>query len=61
MKLNKLYILALLLFFTVNGYSQVAVIANKSVPDASVNSGKLEDIYSLRAKTWVKRSGDYNF
>ncbi|MFO7445547.1 MAG: substrate-binding domain-containing protein [Ignavibacteriaceae bacterium] len=52
MKFYKLYILAAILFFTVSGYAQVAIIANKSVSDGSVSVSKLTDIYSLRAKAW---------
>lgn len=35
-----------------SAYAQVAVIVNKSVPVSSLNSAKVEDIYSLTTKTW---------
>ncbi len=52
MKLNKIYMLLLTLLFTASSYSQVVVIANKSVPENSISINKLTDIYLLRAKTW---------
>ena len=51
MKLNKLYMLLLLILFTGSIYSQVAVIANKSVPDGSISNAKLQEVYSLKIKT----------
>ena len=52
MKIYKFYVLVLIMFFAGSVYTQVAVIANKSVPENSITSSKLEDIYTLRAKTW---------
>lgn len=52
MKINKFLIAAIILFAAVATQAQVAVIANKSVSESSISSGKLNDIYSLRAKTW---------
>lgn len=57
MKLNKLFVLALIIFFTSSAYSQVAVIANKSVADASISASKLESIYLLKEKTWSNGQG----
>ena len=52
MKLNKIYMLLLVFLFAASSYSQVAVIANKSVSESSINTSKLTDIYSLRVKAW---------
>lgn len=52
MKLNIIYTLMLMLFLTISGYAQVAVIANKSVSESSISSAKLQEIYSLKTKTW---------
>ena len=52
MKHLKYYVLAIFVLFTCAGYAQVAVIANKSVPVASISTGQLTDIYSLRTKAW---------
>ena len=52
MKLNNIYMLLLVILFAATGYSQVAVIANKSVSDNSINISKLTDIYFLRVKVW---------
>ncbi len=57
MKIFKFYIMAILLFASINAYAQVAVIANKSVADASITSSKLENIYSLRDKVWSDGKG----
>ena len=57
MKLHKLYMLALMLFFAGSAYSQVAVIANKSVADASISSSKVESVYMLKDKTWSDGKG----
>ncbi len=52
MKVYKFFIAAFLFFIAVNLSAQVAVIANKSVPENAVNISKVTDIYSLKAKTW---------
>jgi ABC-type phosphate transport system substrate-binding protein len=52
MKLYKFLIAAIILFAAVATQAQVAVIANKSVSEGSITSGKLGDIYSLRLKAW---------
>jgi ABC-type phosphate transport system substrate-binding protein len=52
MKLSKYYFIVLVLIAAASTQAQVAVIANKSVSESSISSGKLNDIYSLRAKTW---------
>jgi ABC-type phosphate transport system substrate-binding protein len=52
MKLFRYFIIAFVLFTALNVNAQVAVIANKSVSESSINTGKLGDIYSLRLKTW---------
>lgn len=52
MKFFKYYIIAGLLFASINSYAQVAVIANKSVPEGSISASKINEIYSLKAKTW---------
>ena len=52
MKLNKMLIIALVVIFSGSVFAQVAVIANKSVSDASLDSKKVEEIYSLKLKTW---------
>jgi len=57
MKIRKIFLMAFLLIFTACSYAQVAVIANKSVSDNSINSAKLTDIYFLRAKTWSNGQG----
>jgi len=52
MKFYKYLIAAFIVFGAVAVQAQVAVIANKSVSEGSISSGKLGDIYSLRLKTW---------
>lgn len=52
MKIYKYYMLAILIFTSINAYAQVVVIANKSIPEGSISAGKLNDIYLLKAKTW---------
>jgi ABC-type phosphate transport system substrate-binding protein len=52
MKMRTLYVAALVLGGILSGYAQVAVVANKSVPVASVQTSQLTDIYSLRTKAW---------
>lgn len=52
MKVYKLLITVLILFISIEVSAQVAVIANKSVSDNSINIGKVTDIYNLKAKTW---------
>ena len=56
MKLYKFLTAAIILLAAVATQAQVAVIANKSVPESSVSSSKLSDIYSLRLKTWSNGS-----
>lgn len=56
MKINKFLITALLLLITISSYGQVAVIANKSVPENSISQSQLTDIYMLRSKTWSNGS-----
>lgn len=57
MKFNTIYMLILILILTISSYAQVAVVANKSVSDGSVNASKLSDIYILKAKTWSNGQG----
>jgi ABC-type phosphate transport system substrate-binding protein len=57
MKFGRLYTLVIVLFFTVCSYSQVAVIANKSVGESSITAGKAGEIYSLKVKTWGNGTG----
>jgi len=52
MKLSKYYFIVLVLIAAASAQAQVAVIVNKSVSENSISSGKLNDIYSLRLKTW---------
>jgi ABC-type phosphate transport system substrate-binding protein len=52
MKLNKYILIAFILLGAAAAQAQVAVIANKSVSESSISAGKLNDIYSLRLKTW---------
>ena len=52
MKLIKYYLMCLIIIAAASAQAQVAVIANKSVSESSISSGKLVDIYCLRAKTW---------
>lgn len=52
MKLFKYYFIALMLFAVASVQAQVAIIANKSVSESSISSSKLNDIYSLRTKSW---------
>jgi ABC-type phosphate transport system substrate-binding protein len=52
MKLSKYYFIVLVLIAAASAQAQVVVIANKSVSESSISSGKLNDIYSLRTKTW---------
>jgi ABC-type phosphate transport system substrate-binding protein len=52
MKINKLLIAAFVLLLSINVSAQVAVIANKSVPDNSIDVSKLTDMYELKVKTW---------
>jgi ABC-type phosphate transport system substrate-binding protein len=35
-----------------NTFAQVAVIANKSVSENAITTGKVGEIYTLKAKTW---------
>ena len=57
MKVFKYYIIAILLFASMNAYAQVAVIANKSVADASISSSKVESVYMLKDKAWSDGKG----
>jgi len=41
MKINKYIVITLLLFTAMSTYAQVAVIANKSVPENSITKSKL--------------------
>lgn len=52
MKTCRYLLVALALFASTVAQAQVAVIANKSVPEGSISISKLDDIYSLRQKTW---------
>ncbi len=56
MKLYKYFLMALILFAAAGAQAQVAVIANKSVPDGSLSINKVTDIFSLRQKTWSNGS-----
>lgn len=56
MKIKILVVIAVIIFSSVNIYSQVAVIANKSVPDNSVTSAQLTEIFSLNKKNWADGS-----
>jgi ABC-type phosphate transport system substrate-binding protein len=47
------YFLTILLFITsIGAYAQVAVIANKSVSENSIDESKLTELYTLKTKTW---------
>ena len=48
----KKYIVVLLIIFVASGYSQVSVIANKSVSETSLNSATVSNIYSLSQLKW---------
>lgn len=61
MKKNILIVIAAVILFSISGYSQVAVIANKSVGESSITAGKAGDIYSLKTKTWSSGSGIVRF
>lgn len=52
MKIKIPFIIIIMFFSALNIYSQVAVIANKSVPDNSVTSAQLAEIFMLNKKTW---------
>lgn len=52
MKIKIPYIIIIMFFSALNIYSQVAVIANKSVPDNSVTTAQLTEIFMLNKKTW---------
>jgi len=52
MKIYKYYIIAILIFTSINAYAQVVVIANKSVSENSITASKLNDIYLLKTKAW---------
>lgn len=52
MKFYKYLIAAFFLIMSSQAFGQVAVIANKSVADNALTVNKVDDIYSLRAKTW---------
>lgn len=56
MKIYKFFMAAFLFFIAVNLSAQVAVIANKSVPEGSISASKASDIYSLKTKTWSNGS-----
>jgi ABC-type phosphate transport system substrate-binding protein len=56
MKLSNYYFVILILLAAASVQAQVVVIANKSVSESSISSGKLNDIYSLRLKTWSNGS-----
>ncbi|HUI29935.1 MAG TPA: hypothetical protein VLX91_06930 [Candidatus Acidoferrales bacterium] len=56
MKLYKFFLVALVVLAAAGAQAQVAVIANKSVPEESIQISKLNDIYSLRQKTWSNGS-----
>jgi ABC-type phosphate transport system substrate-binding protein len=48
-------IVIILLIFTLcitNSFAQVAIIANKSVPEELLNSSKILDFYSKDVRTW---------
>ncbi len=59
MKFINFCVLAFIALFTCNAYSQVAIIANKSVPAASISAAQLTDIYFLHTKTWSDRKAIY--
>lgn len=52
MKIKIPFIIIIMFFSALNIYSQVAVIANKSVPDNSLTSAQLTEIFMLNKKTW---------
>jgi ABC-type phosphate transport system substrate-binding protein len=52
MKFYKYIIIAMLFFGYINASAQVAVIANKSVAESTIDASKLSSIYSLKDKTW---------
>jgi len=56
MKVYKYCIILGLLFIVTNSYAQVAVIANKSVPENSISVSKLGEIYNLKTKKWSNGS-----
>ena len=39
--------------FTNESYSQIQIIANKSVKESSINKAKLKNIYTLDTKQWA--------
>ncbi len=56
MKIYKFFMAAFLFFIAVNLSAQVAVIANKSVPEGSISASKVSEIYNLKTKTWSNGS-----
>ncbi len=56
MRMRLILILILFFLITGTGYSQVAVIANSSVPVESVNSSYLTDLYTQDIQVW--KNGD---
>ncbi len=52
MKAYKFLFMALVLLAGAAAQAQVVIIVNKSVPEGSITASKLNDIYSLRQKTW---------
>lgn len=52
MKFYNYMILAFMLILTSQGFAQIAVVANKSVPVNEIKIKSLDDIYSLRVKAW---------
>lgn len=58
MKSMKFYalIIVAMLTFTANSYSQIQIIANKSVKEGSINKAKLKNIFTLDTKQWADGS-----
>ncbi len=52
MKLYKYLIAAFMLLMGSQAFAQIAVIANKSVPENAIKINKVGEIYTLMAKTW---------
>ena len=52
MKFYKYLIAAFMLLIGSQAFAQVAVIANKSVPEKAIKIDKVDNIYTLKAKTW---------
>ncbi len=58
MKSLKFYSLMIvaMLAFTANSYSQIQIIANKSVKEGTINKAKLKNIFTLDSKQWANGS-----